>query len=59
MAFKIYAKMYMVDEKHNGVGIHLHNKQHKIYKEGAKENQRFSVKLNIPLLKTSILGNLR
>lgn len=39
MAFKIYAKMYMVDEKHNGVGIHLHNKQHKIYKEGAKDFQ--------------------
>lgn len=38
MAFKIYAKMHMVDEKHNGVGIHL-NKQHKIYKEGAKDFQ--------------------
>lgn len=45
MAFKIYAKMYMVDEKHNGVGIHLHNKQHKIYKEGAKENQKIFSKI--------------
>lgn len=29
MAFKMYAKMHMVDEKHNSVGIHVHNKQHK------------------------------